>query len=460
MRIYGFSGCIWAVLNTAVSMRDIGESETDGNSNDLTFDPNRDSTADFNQLVRLVVHISLIWSLLLFVDSPLTSSVPFSTMMYVCMYVYMYVCMLCVCDCAFQAKDVTSLSLKRRRQMIFKSISHLSVVPSVAPVPATRTNSLIPIDYGTGVAANSGADSSDSSNTDAPKSGKLVDMDALEDALDHTSGSSGSLSSSLRSVAGGLPLMRRETNADAFFSLHARASFTDAAAQNSSRRHFQSVLTLDRSVIPAIREQEFAVAWQMAFQEIQIQLPVGSTLLGKNLHARVRLLGRLDDCSAAKPPMTPSGGVGAVPAALTDASQTEEDVAFVTYSLNEENALTWESLAVLYLGDIAAGDWGIDGPKLRIELFDDAALQRRSFGTSAPLKPEEVLTIFVKDLPSAMTHEVYAKTINQLDTIEEGAVQNESAESELDDEIHAVSSLTEWQCIFCFFLGSFFRFAV
>lgn len=57
MRIYGFSGCIWAVLNTAVSTRDIGESETDGNSNDLTFDPHRDSTADFNQLVRLAAPV-------------------------------------------------------------------------------------------------------------------------------------------------------------------------------------------------------------------------------------------------------------------------------------------------------------------------------------------------------------------------------------------------------------------
>ena len=230
--------------------------------------------------------------------------------------------------------------------------------------------------------------------------------------------------------------MRRETNADAFFSLHARASFTDAAAQKHSRRHFESVLTLDRSVIPAIREQEFAVAWQMAIQEIQIQLPVGSRLRGKSLHVRVRLLGRMEDFSAAKPPMTPSGGVGGADqaAATTDVDQMEEDVAFVTYTLNEENTLTWASLAVLYLGDIAAGDWGIDGPKLQIELFDDAAVQRRSFGASAPLKPEEVFTVFVKDLPSAMTQEVYSKTINQLDTIDEGA-----AESEQDDEIHAVS---------------------
>ena len=76
---------------------------------------------------------------------------------------------------------------------------------------------------------------------------------------------------SLDSSAGSLPaIMRRETNAEAFFSLHARASFSDASAQSLSRRHFANKMTLDRSVIPAIREQEFAVAWQLALHEIQV----------------------------------------------------------------------------------------------------------------------------------------------------------------------------------------------
>ena len=52
IRIFGFSGSLWAVLNTAVSTRDIAESEDDGDSNNLTFDPHRDSSADIAQLVR------------------------------------------------------------------------------------------------------------------------------------------------------------------------------------------------------------------------------------------------------------------------------------------------------------------------------------------------------------------------------------------------------------------------
>ncbi len=44
-----------------------------------------------------------------------------------------------------QAKDFEEAAAARRKQMIFKSISHLSVVPSVAPTPKTRTDSLLPV---------------------------------------------------------------------------------------------------------------------------------------------------------------------------------------------------------------------------------------------------------------------------------------------------------------------------
>jgi len=214
-----------------------------------------------------------------------------------------------------QATDITQLSTRRRKQMIFKSISHLSVTTSVAPTPATRTNSLLPI-----------------------SAAGTTEEDFKLGAL-HEGGTSDSIA----------PLMRRETNADAFFSLHSRASISSATAQTLSRRHFDGRTTLENSVIPAIREQEFAVAWQLLMKSIQIEVGANSNYVGKPLHVRVRLLGRIQDSAVAQTPM--AGDAQRNLAAATEAT----DVAFVTYSLTPENNYTWDSLAVLYLGDIVAG---------------------------------------------------------------------------------------------------------
>jgi hypothetical protein len=50
-------------------------------------------------------------------------------------------------------------------------------------------------------------------------------------------------------------------------------------------------------------------------------------------------------------------------------ADADADVAFATYVLDVDNNFTWQSVAVLYLGDIAAGDWGVDGPKLQVPCF-------------------------------------------------------------------------------------------
>ena len=151
------------------------------------------------------------------------------------------------------------------------------------------------------------------------------------------------------------PLMERETCADNFFSLHTRKSIFDMRAKKISEKHFAKDTSLESIIFPPIRQLEFAVAWQLSVKQVQL---VPNRFTGRTLQVRVRLLGRVEDKRvkiSSSPKHQHHLGLD---------EYDPEGTAFITYPLNADNDFTWDSLALQYLGDIVAGDWGLDGPRM------------------------------------------------------------------------------------------------
>ena len=190
----------------------------------------------------------------------------------------------------------------------------------------------------------------------------------------------------------------------------------------------------------------------MYFGHIQVDT-TGSRYVGRRLHARVRLTGKIEDSIApiSHRPRADTGG-----SLMSEDPQTHQDnigdadgdgVAFVTYALDDNNSFTWNSQAILYLGDIAAGDWGIEGPLLHIELFDTTDANEH-VGVSTVVKrkpkPVEAVTVFLKDLPAKLTADEYLDSVERMEDAQDASKGKGKGGEEFQEMVEIVSKVNDW----------------